>query len=41
MDEFIITGGKPLIGKVCISGAKNAVLPIMAASIIAKVQRDR
>ena len=34
MDEFIVLGGKPLTGKVCISGAKNAVLPIMAASII-------
>ena len=34
MDEFVINGGKPLIGEVSISGAKNAVLPIMAASII-------
>ena len=34
MDKFIITGGKALSGEVVISGAKNAVLPIMAASII-------
>ena len=34
MDEFIINGGAPLKGEVFISGAKNAVLPIMAASII-------
>ena len=34
MDRFIINGQKPLKGKVSISGAKNAVLPIMAASII-------
>ena len=35
MDKFIIEGGTPLKGKVKISGAKNAVLPIMAATIIA------
>ena len=34
MDKFIIEGGIPLKGKVEISGAKNAVLPIMAATII-------
>ena len=35
MDKFIIEGGTPLKGKVKVSGAKNAVLPIMAATIIA------
>lgn len=35
MDQFIIHGGKPLKGTVSISGAKNAVLPAMAASILA------
>ena len=35
MDKFIIEGGIPLEGEVEISGAKNAVLPIMAATIIA------
>ncbi len=35
MDKFIIEGGTPLRGKVKVSGAKNAVLPIMAATIIA------
>ena len=34
MDKFIIEGGVPLKGEVKISGAKNAVLPIMAATII-------
>jgi len=34
MDKFIINGGSPLAGEVTISGAKNAVLPIMAACII-------
>ena len=34
MDKFIIKGGIPLKGEVEISGAKNAVLPIMAATII-------
>lgn len=34
MQKLIIHGGKPLKGIVNISGAKNAVLPIMAASIL-------
>ena len=34
MDKFKINGGIPLSGDVEISGAKNAVLPIMAACII-------
>jgi UDP-N-acetylglucosamine 1-carboxyvinyltransferase len=35
MDKLIIHGGKPLHGDVCISGAKNAALPIMAATLLA------
>ena len=34
MDKFIIEGGIPLQGEVKISGAKNALLPIMTATII-------
>lgn len=34
MDKLIICGGKKLRGKVTISGAKNAALPIMAASLL-------
>ncbi|MDY0186784.1 MAG: UDP-N-acetylglucosamine 1-carboxyvinyltransferase [Syntrophus sp. (in: bacteria)] len=34
MDKIIIDGGKPLVGEVRISGAKNAALPIMAASLL-------
>lgn len=34
MDKFIINGGRKLSGSVPVSGAKNAVLPIMAATII-------
>lgn len=34
MDRFIITGGTPLKGTVRIAGAKNATLPIMAASLL-------
>ena len=34
MDKFLINGGRPLNGTVKISGAKNAVLPLMAATII-------
>ena len=34
-DQFTIKGGRPLIGEVEISGAKNAALGILAASIMA------
>jgi len=34
MEKIIINGGHPLSGEVKIGGAKNAVLPIMAASLI-------
>jgi len=36
MDKLVINGGKRLTGTVEISGAKNAALPIMAASILAE-----
>ncbi|ASQ45525.1 UDP-N-acetylglucosamine 1-carboxyvinyltransferase [Legionella clemsonensis] len=35
MDKLIINGGKALQGEVTISGAKNAALPIMAATLLA------
>lgn len=35
MDKIVINGRKPLKGTVTIGGAKNAVLPIMAAAILA------
>src|SRR5215468_5987219 len=34
MDSLLIKGGVPLHGEVSISGAKNAVLPIMAATLL-------
>ncbi|HEX2172521.1 MAG TPA: UDP-N-acetylglucosamine 1-carboxyvinyltransferase [Dehalococcoidia bacterium] len=34
MDRLIIEGGQPLRGRVVISGAKNAVLPMMAAALL-------
>jgi UDP-N-acetylglucosamine 1-carboxyvinyltransferase len=34
MDSLLIKGGVPLQGEVLISGAKNAVLPIMAATLL-------
>jgi UDP-N-acetylglucosamine 1-carboxyvinyltransferase len=34
MDKFLVTGGNPLHGTVEISGAKNAALPAMAASLL-------
>ncbi len=35
MDRLIITGGIPLNGEIRISGAKNAALPLLAASLLA------
>ncbi|HXG38894.1 MAG TPA: UDP-N-acetylglucosamine 1-carboxyvinyltransferase [Bacteroidota bacterium] len=35
MDKFVIRGGKPLSGTVRISGAKNALLALMPATILA------
>src|SRR3989440_8157963 len=34
MESLLIKGGVPLHGEVTISGAKNAVLPIMAAALL-------
>ena len=34
MDSFLIKGGVPLRGTVTVGGAKNAVLPIMAATLL-------
>jgi UDP-N-acetylglucosamine 1-carboxyvinyltransferase len=36
VDKIVIRGGKPLKGSVHIRGAKNAALPLMAASILAE-----
>lgn len=35
---LMVTGGRPLNGRICISGSKNASLPLMAASLLT---RDR
>ncbi len=35
MQKIIVTGGAPLNGEVTISGAKNAVLPILCATLLA------
>ncbi|MFM7216160.1 MAG: UDP-N-acetylglucosamine 1-carboxyvinyltransferase, partial [Verrucomicrobiota bacterium] len=34
MDSFLIEGGRPLHGEVTISGSKNAILPILAATLL-------
>ena len=34
MDKLVISGGKPLKGKVAISGAKNAIVPLMASRLL-------
>ena len=35
MDMLVVRGGRPLRGRVSVSGAKNAALPIMAAALAA------
>lgn len=34
MDKFLIRGGKPLHGKIEVSGAKNSALPCLAATLL-------
>ncbi len=36
MDKIVIEGGYPLSGKVSVSGAKNAALPILAACLLSR-----
>lgn len=36
MDKLLITGGQPLDGELRISGAKNAALPILAATLLSE-----
>ena len=34
MSEYIISGGRPLVGHVRVDGAKNSVLPILCACLL-------
>jgi UDP-N-acetylglucosamine 1-carboxyvinyltransferase len=34
MEQYVIKGGKPLVGEVTISGAKNAALGVLAAAVM-------
>jgi UDP-N-acetylglucosamine 1-carboxyvinyltransferase len=34
MDKIVVEGGQRLVGRIAISGAKNAALPIMAAALL-------
>lgn len=34
MDTFVINGGRPLSGRIRVSGSKNATLPLMAAALL-------
>lgn len=40
MEKFVIEGGKKLEGSLSIKGAKNSMLPIMAASILSGSKED-
>ena len=35
-EKIVVTGGKPLSGSIRVSGAKNAVLPIIVATMLAE-----
>ena len=35
MDRLLIEGGRPLVGEIRVSGAKNAALPILCAALLA------
>ena len=35
MEKYIVNGGKPLRGEVVISGAKNAAVAILPATVLA------
>jgi UDP-N-acetylglucosamine 1-carboxyvinyltransferase len=34
MDKFLVCGGRPLVGKIDVSGAKNSALPCLAAALL-------
>lgn len=36
MSRLIIEGGTPVSGEICVQGAKNAVLPILAATVLSE-----
>jgi UDP-N-acetylglucosamine 1-carboxyvinyltransferase len=36
MDKLVVEGGQPLVGRIRISGAKNAALPVMAATLLTR-----
>jgi len=38
LEKIIVQGGTPLQGKITVSGAKNAVLPIIVASLLSEGQ---
>ena len=38
MDTFVIDGGRRLEGRIAVNGAKNAALPLMAASLLTSDQ---
>ena len=40
MDKIIVEGGHKLSGRVRISGAKNAVLPVLAATLLTQGKNE-
>ena len=36
MEKFVVSGGKPLVGEITVSGAKNAAVAILPATILAQ-----
>ena len=40
MEKLVVEGGRPLSGSIRIHGAKNAALPILAATVLADGQHS-
>lgn len=40
MEKIVVHGGRPLTGNIRVSGAKNAVLPVIAASILGQTGKS-
>ena len=36
MESIVVEGGRPLEGRIAVSGAKNSVLPLLAAAFCSK-----
>ena len=40
MSNYLVRGGSPLIGKISVHGAKNSILPVLAAALLNKTSEQ-